>query len=108
VSTSYRSPTTSTSSSSATIRWRRIFNGAGALRAWLRELFSRFPRLRFEVEDIVVEGGPWSTRLAVRYVTTQDGQVVYRGTAFQRVVWGKLAEERILPDTQALAKVLAD
>jgi ketosteroid isomerase-like protein len=83
-------------------------HGAEALRAWLRELFRRFPRLRFEVEDIIVEGGPWSTRLATRYVTTQDGQVVYRGTAFQRVVWGKLAEERILPDTQALAKVLAD
>ena len=79
-------------------------HGADALRRWLRdELFGRFPRLRFEVEEAVVEGGPWSTRLAVRYVTKQDGQVVYRGTAFQRVVWGKLAEERILPDTQAVA-----
>ncbi|MGH3675616.1 MAG: nuclear transport factor 2 family protein [Mycobacterium sp.] len=83
-------------------------HGADKLRAWLRELFRRFPRLRFEVEDLIVEGGPWSTRLATRYVATQDGQVVYRGTAFQRVVWGKLAEERILPDTQALAAALAN
>jgi hypothetical protein len=50
--------------------------------------------------------GRWSTRLATRYVTTQDGRVVYRGTALQRVVWGKLAEQRILPDTQAPAAAL--
>lgn len=29
------------------------------------------------------------------------------GTQFTRIVWGKLAEECILPDTQALAAALA-
>jgi hypothetical protein len=33
--------------------------------------------------------------------------VVYRGVNFGRVVWGKIVEERILPDTQALAAALA-
>ena len=27
--------------------------GAEALRGWLRELFTRFPRLRFEMEDMI-------------------------------------------------------
>jgi ketosteroid isomerase-like protein len=81
--------------------------GAEAEREWLRELFRRLPGLRFEVEDMIVEGGPWSTRVATRYAATRNGQMVYRGTNFGRVVWGKVVEERILPDTQALAAALA-
>ncbi len=47
-------------------------------------------------------------RIATRYVAVQDGQPVYRGCTFQRVVWGgKLAEERILPDTQMIAAALS-
>jgi ketosteroid isomerase-like protein len=70
--------------------------GADALRGWLRDLFARYPRLRFEPEDMVVRGGPWSVRLATRYTATQDGDVVYRGAQFARIVWGKLVEEHIL------------
>lgn len=82
--------------------------GADAERAWLRdELFRRLPGLRFEVEDMIIEGGPWSTRVATRYAAIRNGQVVYRGTNFGRIVWGKIVEERILPDTQALAAALA-
>jgi predicted ester cyclase len=82
--------------------------GAEAFRSWLRdELFRRLPGLRFDVEEMRVEGGPWSTRAATRYVATREGRVVYRGTQFTRVVWGKLVEERVLPDTQALAAALA-
>jgi len=75
-------------------------HGADAMRAWLRdELFGRLPGLRFQVEDMIVEGGPWSTRMATRYAATRNGQLIYRGVQFTRVVWGKLVEERILPDT---------
>jgi hypothetical protein len=81
--------------------------GADALRGWLRELFTRFPRLRFEPEATIVEGGPWALRIATRYTATQDGEAVYRGCTFQRVVWGRLAEERIQPDTQMIAAALA-
>ena len=80
--------------------------GADALRGWLNELFTRFPRLRFEVEDMISEGGPWSTRVATRYDAIQDGQLVYRGVSFARIVWGKVAEERIQPDTLLLAAAL--
>jgi ketosteroid isomerase-like protein len=82
-------------------------HGAEPLRAWLRELFVRFPRLRFEPEDMIVEGGPWSTRLATRYTATQDGELVYRAVQFARIVWGKLVEETIQPDTQMVEAALA-
>jgi predicted ester cyclase len=72
-----------------------------------RELFRRLPNLRFEVEDMIIEGGPRSTRVATRYAATRNGKVVYRGRNFGRVVWGKVVEERILPDTAALAAALA-
>ncbi|MCW2627624.1 MAG: hypothetical protein JWR48_4346 [Mycobacterium sp.] len=82
-------------------------HGAEAERAWLRdEFFRRFPNLRFEVEDMIVEGGPWSTRVATRYAATRNGEVVYRGINVGRIVWVKIVEERIMPDTQALAAAL--
>ena len=81
-------------------------HGADAERAWLREFFRRLPDVRFEVEDMVIEGGPWSTRVATRYAATRGGQVVYRGVNIGRIVWGKVVEEQILPDTQALAAAL--
>jgi predicted ester cyclase len=82
-------------------------HGAEPLRAWLRELFVRFPRLRFEPENMIVEGGPWSTRLATRYNATQDGELIYRAVQFARIVWGKLVEETIQPDTQMVEAALA-
>jgi predicted ester cyclase len=83
-------------------------HGAEAERAWLRdELFRRLPNLRFEVEDMIIEGGPWSTRVATRYAATRNGQAVYRGTNFGHIGWGNVVQDRMLPDTQALAAALA-
>ncbi len=82
--------------------------GADAFRNWLRgEFFRRLPGLRFEVEEILVEGGPQSTRLATRYAAKRDGQLLYRGVQFTHIVWGKLVEEKVFPDTKALAAALA-
>src|SRR6476469_8632102 len=51
-------------------------------------------------------GGRWSTRMATRYNATQDGELVYRAVQFAHVVWGRLAEETIQPDTQMVAAAL--
>jgi hypothetical protein len=67
-----------------------------------------FPNLRFQVEDMIIEGGPWSTCVATRYAATRNGQVIYRGINVGRIVRGKVVEERILPATQALAAALAE
>lgn len=39
-------------------------------------------------------------------ITAYDAPRSYRSTTFTHVVWGKLVDERILPDTQALAAAL--
>ncbi len=80
-------------------------HSADDLRAWLRRLFERFPGLRFEVEDVVVDGPPWSLHTATRYRAVQDGRTLYCGAQFTRVKWGRLAEEFIIPDTQAIARI---
>jgi ketosteroid isomerase-like protein len=83
-------------------------HGANAVRAWLRnELFGRLPGLRFEVEDMIVEGNLRTTRIATRYSAKRDGQLVYRGVQFTRIRWGRMVEECVLPDTAALAAALA-
>jgi ketosteroid isomerase-like protein len=83
-------------------------HGADAVRAWLRnELFGRLPGLRFEVEDMIVEGNPRTTRMATRYAAKRDGQLVYRGVQFVRLEWGRLVDECVLPDTAALTAALA-
>jgi ketosteroid isomerase-like protein len=81
--------------------------GADAVREWLRDqLLRRLPDLRFVVDETLVEGGPWATRVATRYHTEQNGRLVYRGVYFGRIVWGKVVEEIILPDTKALVAAL--
>ena len=75
------------------------------LRAWLRALFERYPRIRFEVDELVVGGPPWSLRTATRYRTVQDGQTLYRGAHFAHIQRGRVVEEHVLPDTQVLAQI---
>src|ERR1700749_2304956 len=68
--------------------------GADGVRHWLGdELLPCLANLRLLVDEPLVEGGPWSTRIATRYHTEQDGRLVYRGVYFGRVVWGKVVEE---------------
>ena len=74
-------------------------------RAWLRGLFQRFPRLHFDLDDVVVCGPPWALRIAVRYRAMQDGEIVYQGMQFARMRGMRAVEERVMPDTQALARL---
>lgn len=78
---------------------------AAELRAWLHALFDRFPGLRFEVDEVVVDGPPWSLHTATRYTAVQDGRALYRGTQFTHIRWGKVVRENVLPDTQAVQRV---
>ncbi len=72
-------------------------HSADELRSWLREqLFARYPRLRFEIEDIFCCGPPWHVRSATRYRAVQDGEVVYRGVQLTRIRMAKVVEERIV------------
>jgi hypothetical protein len=72
-------------------------HSADELRSWLRDrLFARYPRLRFEIDEVVIGGPPWLVRSATRYRAVQDGVVAYHGIQLTRIVWGKAVEERIV------------
>lgn len=74
-------------------------------RDWLQALFARFPRVRFEIDDVVIAGPPWAMRVATRYRAVQDGETLYRGAQFVRMRGGRIIEEIVLPDTQAIARI---
>ncbi len=72
--------------------------------------------LQMRVEDILVNGPPWNTRVAVRVVdwaAADDGTDLYcnRAVLFARAVWGKLVEQEDYEDTEritAFDRALAD
>jgi ketosteroid isomerase-like protein len=81
-----------------------------ALRLWWERCFRLLPDTRFDVDDILVAGWPWNTRVATA-VTVNVG--VVDGSRYQNVVhqflrirWGKITEVRTLEDTAVLEKTL--
>lgn len=64
--------------------------------------------VQFEVEDILVNGPPWNTRIAVRvvvFIPGGDAGDVYhnRATAFLEVRWGRLRRWEDYEDTERVA-----
>lgn len=63
--------------------------------------------LRFEIEDILVNGGPWRTRVAVRaqdYLERPDrDEYSNRVVAFLELRWGKLISWEDYEDTERIA-----
>ena len=81
-----------------------------ALRRWWERCFRLLPDTSFEVQDILVSGWPWNTRVATA-VTVHVG--VVDGTRYDNIVhqflrirWGKITEVRTLEDTAVLEKTL--
>ena len=72
-----------------------------ALRAWFARLFGLFPGIRFVVDDIVVAGWPWDTKVAVRLGVRADlaDGTVYENEAVQwiRLRWGRTTATRRHP-----------
>ncbi len=81
-----------------------------ALRRWWQRAFRLLPETRFTVDEILVSGWPWNTRVATA-VTVDCG--LADGTRYQNVVnqfirmrWGKITEVRTLEDTAVLQAAL--
>ena len=66
--------------------------------------------IQFDVEDILVNGPPWNTRIAVRvrdYVPGADGSAdAYNNRAilFQEIRWGRLVRWETYEDTQRVVE----
>lgn len=64
--------------------------------------------IQFVVEDVLVNGPPWNTRIAIRvhvFIPGADGHDVYnnRATAFLETRWGRLVAWEDYEDTQRVA-----
>ncbi len=75
-----------------------------------RAFADRFARegLQLEIEDMLVNGAPWNTRVAVRahdHVTGADAADEYtkRVVAFLQIRWGKLRSWEDYEDTERVA-----
>jgi len=81
-----------------------------ALRRWWERCFRLLPDTGFDVQDVLVSGWPWNTRVGTAvtvHVGVVDGtryaNIVHQ---FLRIRWGKITEVRTLEDTAVLEKTL--
>lgn len=86
--------------------WGRDYNGRPEVEGFLRRFTDL--GLQYEIEDILVAGWPWNTRVAVRFTDEgrdADGSVFYRngGVEYATVRWGKIRSLEVFLDTQKVA-----
>ena len=78
---------------------------------WWKRTLDLLPGARFDIRDVLVDGGPWSTRIAVRALVSGDlpSGVQYENTVFQFMTlsWGKVVSVETVEDLQVLERALA-
>lgn len=78
---------------------------------WWQRVLDLLPEARFDIHDILVNGAPWNTRIAVRAAVSGDlpGGVRYENTVFQfmTLAWGKVVSVETIEDLQVLERALA-
>ncbi len=78
--------------------------------AWFERVGRLMPGLTLTPSVIVVQGPPWDTRVATRFTVeaTLDGGQRYANAGMQliRLRWGKVVEDHLHEDTQAVAHAL--
>lgn len=81
-----------------------------AMTRWWERTLRLLPGAQFDIEDILVNGSPWSTRIAVRSLVsgTLPGAVSYENTVFQfmTLVWGRVTSVENIEDLQVLERAL--
>lgn len=81
-----------------------------AMLRWWERTFALLPGARFDVQDVLVAGGPWRTRVAVRCFVSGDlpGGERYENTVFQFMTlrWGKVTSVETVEDLQVLERAL--
>jgi ketosteroid isomerase-like protein len=82
------------------------------IREWFQRLYRIFPDLRFKPQAIVVNGFPWNTMVAARFAvsaTLPNGKpYANEGMQFIRLRWGRVVQDFIYEDTEALSLALAE
>lgn len=81
-----------------------------AMEQWWERIFRLLPGAAFRVDEVLVNGWPWRTRLALRLQVSgplPDGGV-YENVLFQFMTlrWGRVADIETLEDLQVLERAL--
>ena len=81
-----------------------------AMRRWWERTFDLLPGAKFEVLEVLVTGGPWKTRIAVRNRVSgplPNGER-YENLVFQFMTlrWGKVSSVETVEDLQVLERAL--
>ena len=79
-------------------------------RRWFERAHRVFPGHQIEPQDIVVSGPPWNTIVATHFLIRAplpSGRTyVNEGMQFLRLRWGRVLEDRLFEDSQALSRAL--
>lgn len=83
--------------------WGGEYHGKERIEGFLRRCVSS--GLKFQIEDIIVSGWPWSAKVCMRMtdsVVAPDGTVIYsnRALIFAKIAWGKIHFQETYEDTQ--------
>lgn len=74
-----------------------------ALERWFNRLGTVLPELKFEVKDVIVNGGPWNTIVVARWVATCDlingDSYTNAGIHVIKLRWGKAYDFDVYEDT---------
>jgi ketosteroid isomerase-like protein len=85
-------------------------HGKDAFLDWFQGAGKRLPGLTFQVDDVLVGGWPWDTRVAVRLTISAplpDGTTYQNhGVQWLRLRWGRMVDDWVLEDTIALQRAL--
>jgi ketosteroid isomerase-like protein len=77
---------------------------------WLERIKALFPKLTFEIEQVVVSGWPWDTKACTCFTacyTLPDGEKVRSpGMQYLQICWSKVKVDNLYLDTQLIASLL--
>lgn len=85
--------------------------GPAAFVRWLERVYRLLPDLKFEVQDVIVSGGPFNTRVAVhwqsRAITVTGDPYANDGVHLIRMSKGRITHIRVFTDTKVIAHTMA-
>jgi ketosteroid isomerase-like protein len=85
-------------------------HGPAAFVRWLERVYCLLPDLKFNVQDIIVSGGPFNTRVAVHWrsrATSITGDPYANdGVHLIRMSKGKITSIRVFTDTDVIVRVM--
>jgi ketosteroid isomerase-like protein len=82
--------------------WGRDYHGKAEVEGFLRRFVSA--GLRGETQEVLVNGPPWNTSVAVLFNDQAPGDYENRAVIFVKIRWGKIYFEETYEDTQKVAE----